>query len=1138
MNDIREDILHLIEHLEHVLPAQAPIKDFVHHNTLHGYQHLDFPQALIESEEITGAKGYLSHDKFRELFSQGRINLDNLSDVLTEDVALNHPLVANLDQLIFSHDSITITHKDIILNNLIHPLKAISNAQLSWQIEELAALEKFQEDVNQQQRDKILQATSKDSSTHDLKTNEALSMSSLWQETLACLNLEHFIVHPEEMMDLSPDQAELVLSQEIAQDLNDTENSQTHRQVRKESRQILSFLLDSVGKNITLSGFIKAITGIDIMDDIKPVILKYTSAFLDQGMAAWHHQDHHLGFYQSWKKSAHEDLAWFFEELDDWNDRIDSLPDDAMDTIISELQLQGIAKERWCDYLQRLSLDLPGWSGMFLWRHCNPGYEANENPVSMLDYMAVRLVLERLFAQRVCSQIWRTEANLDTLRYYFRRRSSDFLVRYTLYHESLPEYLATLAARQVERAKTDFTDYKQWENLANMIWTWQHSPQGNGALSEKLATKTINYRVSQHAWPLFRLFQHLGLNANDVAKFDAKGIKTIFSLLEQMDENTASYIWLRAYELNYHEHYFNTLQNNEGRGRWKQRNDCPDAQLVFCMDDREEGIRRHLEELNPNIETFGAAAFFGLPINWQGIDDEQVTALCPVVVDPTHVLKEVPLEDQQSKLAEHHKRRNLRLKIKSLIHQETRRGLLSSLFLIFCIAPISLLSLIGKTFFPRALGEFSEKYRDKFDLLVSTKVDVNCQQPKSEPTPDDQQVGYSDSEQADKIEGFLRLIGLVNGFSPFIVMVGHGSISQNNPHIAAYDCGACSGRHSGPNARSFAAMANRPEIRAILKERGLDIGEATWFLGAEHNTCDEKLTWYDSELIPEHLATAFVELKNTVYESSKFSAHERCRRLASAPKNPTNDQALKHIVGRSYDYSQARPELGHATNAICFIGRRSATQGAFFDRRIFLISYDPTTDLEGEILERILLAAGPVGAGINLEYYFSTVDNERYGSGSKITHNVNGNFGVMDGATGDLRTGLPKQMIEIHEAMRLQIVVEHSEEVLTRIYTAQPIIQELVGKGWILLSIKDPDSAEIKVFKPSIGFVKWQGKKEKLPKVERSLQWYQGQSEALNLALINQPQHSTVRGRQNHNPEAKDSLENKKNSSIDAGATV
>ena len=98
-----------------------------------------------------------------------------------------------------------------------------------------------------------------------------------------------------------------------------------------------------------------------------------------------------------------------------------------------------------------------------------------------------------------------------------------------------------------------------------------------------------------------------------------------------------------------------------------------------------------------------------------------------------------------------------------------------------------------------------------------------------------------------------------------------------------------------------------------------------------------------------------------------------------------------------------------------------------------------------------------MGAGISLEYYFSTVDNERYGASSKITHNVAGFFGVMDGAGSDLRTGLPRQMIEIHEAMRLLVIVEAKTRVLTAIYERQPPLQELIGNGWLLLAAKDPD---------------------------------------------------------------------------------
>ncbi|WP_306304554.1 putative inorganic carbon transporter subunit DabA, partial [Methylogaea oryzae] len=281
-------------------------------------------------------------------------------------------------------------------------------------------------------------------------------------------------------------------------------------------------------------------------------------------------------------------------------------------------------------------------------------------------------------------------------------------------------------------------------------------------------------------------------------------------------------------------------------------------------------------------------------------------------------------------------------------------------------------------------------------------------------------------------------------------------LSQNNPHLAAYDCGACSGRHGGPNARVFAAMANRPEVRRILEERGISIPSDTWFIGTEHNTANEDILWFDLDLMPPAFGPAISKLQAELEQARHLSAHERCRRLASAPRKPTLKQALNHIVGRSSDFSQARPELGHATNAVAFIGRRSLSRGAFFDRRAFLISYDPTQDPEGAILENILLAAGPVGAGINLEYYFSTVNNDRFGCGSKVPHNVTGLFAVMEGGASDLRTGLPKQMVEIHEAMRLLVVTEHKPEVVAAIYGRQPPLRELIGNAWLQVATVDP----------------------------------------------------------------------------------
>jgi hypothetical protein len=279
--------------------------------------------------------------------------------------------------------------------------------------------------------------------------------------------------------------------------------------------------------------------------------------------------------------------------------------------------------------------------------------------------------------------------------------------------------------------------------------------------------------------------------------------------------------------------------------------------------------------------------------------------------------------------------------------------------------------------------------------------------------------------------------------------------------------------------------AERPRLRrhgqspggagAAGRARHRGAGADTWFIGAEHNTCDELITLYDPGDLPAALD------RHCGIAAGLDQACERCRptnaaaAFASAPRDPAPTQALRHVVERSRDFSQARPELGHATNAAALVGRRSMSQGLFLDRRAFLISYDPTQDPSGTVLEGILLAVGPVGAGINLEYYFSTVNNERLGCGTKTPHNVTGLFAVMEGASSDLRTGLPRQMIEIHEPLRLQIVVEASTEVLAAIYQRQPSLRELIGGDWVHVIAKDPNSGEFSIFDPARGFVPWAG---------------------------------------------------------------
>jgi uncharacterized protein YbcC (UPF0753/DUF2309 family) len=291
-------------------------------------------------------------------------------------------------------------------------------------------------------------------------------------------------------------------------------------------------------------------------------------------------------------------------------------------------------------------------------------------------------------------------------------------------------------------------------------------------------------------------------------------------------------------------------------------------------------------------------------------------------------------------------------------------------------------------------------------------------------------------------------------------------------------------------------MANTPIVRELLTQRGITIPEDTWFIGATHNTATDLVSYFDEEDVPAALSERFQAVKVDLLEASMRAARERCRRFASAPKDASLAASFHHTHHRAYDFSQVRPEWGHATNAFAVVGRRGVTQGVFFDRRPFIISYDPTTDPTGNILERILLAVGPVGAGINLEYYFSTVDAKVYGCDTKVPHNVTGLVGVMEGAQSDLRTGLPSQMTEVHEAMRLHLVVDAPMEVLGEIYGRQPGIQQLLDGEWVILIAHDPETGAFNQFVPGVGFEQWDDTAlEPIPQVSDSYHWFKGKYE-------------------------------------------
>jgi uncharacterized protein len=535
----------------------------------------------------------------------------------------------------------------------------------------------------------------------------------------------------------------------------------------------------------------------------------------------------------------------------------------------------------------------------------------------------------------------------------------------------------------------------------------------------------------------------------------------------------------------------------------------PMFQAVFCIDEREESLRRHLEEVAPEVETFSLAGFFFVPMYYRGVEDAHFVPLCPAGIRPQHWVVEEVVDSRE----EDHRRRILTRRFlgRALlqIHFGSRTFAIGAL-LATAIGVLATVPLIARVFAPR----WTSRLRQKFGRFLQTPPQTRLHLERRAGTAGhtNAAVGFTLDERTDIAERVLRDIGLTRNFSRLALMLGHGSTSLNNPHESAHDCGACGGARGGPKARAIAQILNDSRIRERLAQRGLVLPAETVFVGGMHNTSNETVTFYGLDQLPESHRQEFDAVQTLVEQACDRNAHERCRRFASAPLDLSPAEARQHVEDRAEDLARVRPEWGHATNAISIVGRRSSTRGLFLDRRAFLTSYDPAQDdADHTILTRILRAVFPVCAGISLEYYFSYVDNPGWGCGTKLPHNIAALVGVMDGAASDLRTGLPWQMVEIHEPVRLLQIVECTPEAMLRILERHEDIGKLCRNNWVRLAVLDPTTHEVSVYQNG-RFHQYHPQASSLPVAASSADWYRGWRDHLEFAHI-QPRETPEQDR-------------------------
>lgn len=585
------------------------------------------------------------------------------------------------------------------------------------------------------------------------------------------------------------------------------------------------------------------------------------------------------------------------------------------------------------------------------------------------------------------------------------------------------------------------------------------------------------------------------------------------------DEADERIILLEAFEWHWRDQLISRLGTGD-RGDEAVR---PDAQAVFCIDARSEGIRRHLEAAG-SYETLGIAGFFGLAVSHRPLGAPVGAAQCPVLVEPAAETTESPLPGSEAVAERWLAGRRSEAAAIEAFHRT--KNDLSSKFV--------LAELTGWFLGPLAAAQ----------TLAPGKAPARVGPPATEPVVERPSREQAEAEAASiERENLRRLARVVIGRGADRVGEVDLEALRRNLVTAADAIPLAPPRIRAGRWARFVAEARRmldEHAHEALVERigsvgmtaadqiawaeislrmiGLVEGFARIVLLCGHgstNTNNPYGSALDCGACGGHhggpnarVAAALLNLERVrlglaergieIPDDTHFVAglhdtttdtveifdedlvpvthssdllHLR-RDLASAGRALAGERARRlpdaehgRPWTRARDWAQVRPEWGLARNAAFVVGPRSLTSGLDLECRTFLHSYRSDADLDGSGLETILTAPLVVAEWINLQYYFSTVDPDLFGAGDKTLHNVVGLHGVQTGPGGDLRIGLPRQAVfaegqPYHEPMRLLAVVEAPRDRIAAIIDRNAILREMLGGGWVAMCARSDPSED------------------------------------------------------------------------------
>lgn len=995
------------------IPYFWPMRAFIHHNPLHGLERMPFAEAIAEGERLFHGTGFLSRATYQQYYAQNKIDRQFLSAGIA-DFLKQHEPINGLD-----------------LHAWLMKLLTESDMQIA-------------------------------------------TTASLATESDICAVLHGKSVQP----------------------IKDTELD-----------ELIDQLNGPLVENCLVYESLDTLFETGIGEELDELVIKSCLDFFDEGQSVWEMPDRERGFFAAWREVARCNARLFMRGREIRGSLANH--EEPEDIIVHVMECLDIPVDKWMQYFRRELARLHGWAGFIRWRsNARHYYQSRKYPGDLVDFLAIRLTLAlALIRERGQDGL---PGSVEQLRDFVHNNPMEAYLRKELYGKTImpawahrvEKVLLSGNKKHIERLFREYIQNKRVLDTEKIVSSLRRLADLNNASEFLEGMRDVDlvklhkqirdlekregmiWLEAMESTGMSNLLQNVNRSKPEADKKRpfAQALFCIDTRSERFRRHLESVGDYQTFGI---AGFFGVPVSFMELGKGSEVHLCPvlltpkNLVMEMSVGDIQEALtlsvmEKAVHELKESVLTpFVTVEAIGLLFGFDMIGK---------TIAPRFYHR------WRSQLDHHNHKPNTHLMIDKLSREQAdsivravqRAVIAKAVEQEFEVAQENIKDDLVRELREVAMGhaddspllqqrqnldarqarEFIERLRTEYQI---NKVDAHLQMTRLG------RIGFSLEEQVGFVSQALRAIGLTGNFSRFILVIGHGSQSENNPYESALDCGACGGNLGVFNARIFAHMANKASVRQRLREKGIVIPDDAWFVPALHNTTTDEVIMYELDHLPSSHPVYLDRLQNGLIAARRLSTQERMPDLDFISETPTEKHADKQALRNAMDWSQVRPEWGLSRNAYFIIGRRSLTETSSLQGRAFLHSYDYRLDRKLRLLENILTGPLVVGQWINMEHYFSTVDNEHYGSGSKVYHNVAGRFGVMTGNLSDLRTGLPAQTVladgkPYHEPMRLITVIEapfgHVLEAIDRV----AVIRRLVNNGWIRLLIIDPKTEKIHLY--------------------------------------------------------------------------